>query len=712
MLTQLGATSRDGIIFNEKQDIILADQFAEVNVLIPFPQQPKKIHEDLELVTTKLEILRENRNQGCAFMANANTTLQSKSLKWLMTKTNTEITNAQLDHNQFITDITNLFPKRDTIIYRQRRSFAVLGVVTGAVGLGIGIGSTFKCGIKGVFGSCPSWDEQNRDNIEELIENINNITTTIHEVQMENDNKMFLISDQLLQLHKSQEAIITAQNENWRIIHHEVEILRNRTHTNYDCEQSLFMRQEVMYTRMLIADILTTMMRDLRTYRMIILQQKNVIMTSLTSMRMKFIPFSLLQPKELHKILDTVANDPQYRVEQRLTLAIPREQIMTYYESKILTTVTVDPLGLVFTLAIPLATGETSMTVYEAIIIPMPQNDSAKALVWDIEEKFIAISENRNELAVMTQKQLNSCVGSSTTAICYEAIATEVHPQSCIATLFIEGARDALRVCKVKTVTLPLVERAQNIKQGRWLITARSPNFAFKQMPIGENNPQLATYHAGCRSCVISLPCGYTLEGPHVRLRPDLQVCTTEPSLRITTQLTTELESLFELVQTLDEMPQFNDISTARMALVDEVQRELVLLPVAPVDIDDLRKIAEPAARAFKKLHPHYTAELTQDTSWQTIVLFVFVTLTLAGYVLLCCLIGIPRLRRKYEQYRDGEPVRAPPVFQPLQPLGRLQLHEDEIRPIHMYPMMEVPPRLPRRRSAGALDSSYAEMTV
>ena len=80
---------------------------------------------------------------------------------------------------------------------------------------------------------------------------------------MVNDNKMFLISDQLQQLHKSQEAIITAQNENWQIIHHEVEVLRNCTHTNYDCEQSLFMRQEVMYTRMLIADILTMMMRDL-----------------------------------------------------------------------------------------------------------------------------------------------------------------------------------------------------------------------------------------------------------------------------------------------------------------------------------------------------------------------------------------------------------------------------------------------------------------
>ena len=86
------------------------------------------------------------------------------------------------------------------------------------------------------------------------------------------------------------------------------------------------------------------------------------------------------------------------------------------------------------------------------------------------------------------------------------------------------------------------------------------------------------------------------------------------------------------------------------MALVDKVQEELVLLPVAPVKADKLVEIAEPTAREFKKLHPRYSAELTHDKSWQTIVLFVLVTLTLVGYVTLCCRIGIPKIRQRYSE--------------------------------------------------------------
>ena len=76
-------------------------------------------------------------------------------------------------------------------------------------------------------------------------------------------------------------------------------------------------------------------------------------------------------------------------------------------------------------------------------------------------------------------------------------------------------------------------------------------------------------------------------------------------------------------------MPQFNKISNAQRALVDKVQEELVLLPVAPVNTDKLVEIAEPNAQAFKQFNPHYSAELTQDNSWQTIVFFVVVDLQL-----------------------------------------------------------------------------------
>ena len=53
----------------------------------------------------------------------------------------------------------------------------------------------------------------------------------------------------------------------------------------------------------------------------------------------------------------------QVQQTDRLTLAIPTNQILTYYETKILTYVALVNSGMIFTLAVPFASGLSSQLI-------------------------------------------------------------------------------------------------------------------------------------------------------------------------------------------------------------------------------------------------------------------------------------------------------------------------------------------------------------
>ena len=72
----------------------------------------------------------------------------------------------------------------------------------------------------------------------------------------------------------------------------------------------------------------------------------------------------------------------QNKALDRLTLAIPSHEALSYYEARLLQDVVALPEGLLSTMSIPLASQQTVMTLYEAILIPMPQDDAEDAMIW------------------------------------------------------------------------------------------------------------------------------------------------------------------------------------------------------------------------------------------------------------------------------------------------------------------------------------------
>ena len=174
---------------------------------------------------------------------------------------------------------------------------------------------------------------------------------------------------------------------------------------------------------------------------------------------------SLVPRDSLLKILEEVSK-MQSHARDRLSLAIPMDKILSYNESQLLTDVVTIKEGLLMKIAIPLASRQTSFTVFHAIPVPMPQYKKDKAIMWKTEAPYLAISEDNMETAMLAKYNLKHCLGSSRYQICHKMIATETGHGSCLATLFFKGNLDTLKVCDTQQIQLPSTEKAENLAFG------------------------------------------------------------------------------------------------------------------------------------------------------------------------------------------------------------------------------------------------------
>ena len=120
----------------------------------------------------------------------------------------------------------------------------------------------------------------------------------------------------------------------------------------------------------------------------------------------QLLPMSLVPREQLHEIL-TIVHLQQNGQQDRLSLAVPIQEILSYYETNLVTQVEATDAGLILTLAIPMASKSTVMNVLHGIPIPMPDGDTDKALVWRLEAKYMAVSDDGEELAFIDEDELD-----------------------------------------------------------------------------------------------------------------------------------------------------------------------------------------------------------------------------------------------------------------------------------------------------------------
>ena len=89
-----------------------------------------------------------------------------------------------------------------------------------------------------------------------------------------------------------------------------------------------------------------------------------------------------------------------------LSLAIPQDYRLSYYEFQTLRDVNTLPHGIVLTMFIPLASSQTKFTVYEAVPLPIPQLDSpGVAIIWHLTARWLTILDIGRQTTTLLDRQ-------------------------------------------------------------------------------------------------------------------------------------------------------------------------------------------------------------------------------------------------------------------------------------------------------------------
>ena len=344
------------------------------------------------------------------------------------------------------------------------------------------------------------------------------------EVKGEVNSKVYLIADQLDDVNLVQKRIIQTQKNHTMVLMKAVDIIQNNSRALMACSQLFYARDQMLQVQASLLGSFSALLNELKMYRVAIYSFKLTILNSVMIMVNKLIPMALLPRSDLEEIL-RVVNHWQSDTNERLSLAIPITQILTYYERKILRNVDIVDDGMYFTLAIPFVTTATVLNLYKAIPIPVPNDGTdGHASQYAIESDFIAVSSTQ-KIALLSQDEINRCVGSSSFSVCIDGFSLETAQDTCLGSLLNNNQLTALQKCEIKTMRLPLKEKARNLGNGKWLITSASSNFKMYISPIINHDPLKRTPLPGCQVCIIELQCGTKLETTFLEFRAEMFSC-------------------------------------------------------------------------------------------------------------------------------------------------------------------------------------------
>ena len=594
-----------GIIFNEESKILLAEKFINVEFLLPFPQYNFTSRNEIKEMLQVLKSMWEHPSLMCPL--NSSTQFNSSTgkfdLDWLFIKFEEEIekTKQEVDHIRR-ESAAFLESQKPT---RIRRGAPVAAAVMAGIGLfggGVLLGGG-DCGITGSFGMCQNHGRQNAENIERLNQYASALTDHVLQVEGQANENFFMISNELSEIQKAQMEMNENQNRNWKIIEKQFDVFERNIHIMRNCNQLLFSHQQLNFNFDTVASLLNVLYADAKSYRSALYAYRINLLNSIPILLNKRLPMSLVPRNSLLVVILDSVYESQKDAADRLTLAIPMTDLLSYYDAQLLREVSTVNEGLLILLAIPLASSQTTFNVYHAQLVPMTQIEPSEALQWVTEGPYLAISEDSMETTVLTKDQYDNCLGSARYKICHQTITTHLGQSSCLATLYFHSPTTALTVCDMKRLMLPTPEKATNLGYGIWLITSASKLFSLREYRINSDTIPQNREHNRCHVCIITLECGTQLISKHIKIQPDLQNCSSLPAATIVVRLADPLKQLISSLPDITELPYFEAATDASLVLIKRIKEKLTKNTIT-VDESNLDQLAAPIVHDMTLLKP------------------------------------------------------------------------------------------------------------
>ena len=452
-----------GTIFHKEQKNHINEKFINIEFLVPFP----RLNFTVQQVETLLNELRQNgfRNQRFVTPHIVRNTIKTDvfNVDWLYVKILNETVEADIEVLKLQNETEKLLTRVEEDPRNRQKRAAPLAIAAAVAGIGIfgpGIAmSSGGCGgITVIFGSYQR-TSQNAENIDRLDNIFNGLNDYVMEISNQTDEKFFLVAGKVC---KVQNEMQENQNRYWKLVEEQFATVDHNLNGIATCMEMQATQQQLNFKFDTAASLFLTLYADIKSYRAALYSFRINVINAIPTLLDKRLTIFLVSRKSFTKILDAV-HDSQKNAPDRLTLAIPMIDILSYYDAKLVQEISTVEDGLLLTIAIPLASRQTVFDVYRANVIPMPQMDSVDALQWVIEGEYLAISEGQMETAVLTRSQYDNCLGSPRYRICHEMMENHLGFSSCLATLKFHHAITALKVCDTEKVVLPNPERAQNL---------------------------------------------------------------------------------------------------------------------------------------------------------------------------------------------------------------------------------------------------------
>ena len=388
------------IFFNEVSKILSTEKFIRVEFLVPFPTYEFTMKPDIEKMIQQLSLMWETPSLFCPLNLSSQfaTNTSGFNVHWMLHQSDIEISAAQLDL-ALIGNETAMFlkPPQPTKSTRQRRGAgAVVGLAAlAAVGLfggRLAVGGSASCGLRGNLGNSQDQSKTNAKKVRRQADFQNSLTDYVTELITNTVEKFFLVDNEPAALNAIHSEMAATHDNNWVIIQKQLAVYEHDFHILRDSDQLLFANQQLNFKFDTVSSLLSMIHASVKRYRSALLAFRMNILNSIPVLLRGHLPMSLI-PMESLLAITHIVSLRQSKAEDRLTLAIPASDLLSYYGSRLLADAITVSEGLLLTLNMPLASQQTVFTLFEAKLIPMPfPDDPQTALTWNIEAPYLALS--------------------------------------------------------------------------------------------------------------------------------------------------------------------------------------------------------------------------------------------------------------------------------------------------------------------------------
>ena len=631
-----------GVVFNRLKTVLLAERYAPVQFLVPFPAYARNISQRLEAAAAALERLWNMPTYDCALLQID--TVQDNHTSVLIQEAYRENQLALEEIANLRSEAGLLLPSRATSSDDPGRVRRIVPLIAGAVavgvlGLGLGAAMGSGCFLHGVLGSCPEEEiAANAADIRATMQEMNLQRTHWFQLQDELNERFYIIGDTVTELHQRQEDIITQSEEFWNVTSTAIRVLHNNTREMRMCDVYLFTRTQANHVRTTILAEVDALISSIRSYRAALVAYRINLLNSLSHLSFGRLPLSLVDRAVLSDILMEVATD-QLREPDRLTLAVPLDDILAYYEMTLVEQVHTTESGLFIKFLVPLTSRELVLDVFEAIALPMPGSDEDTYTEWQFDQPYFAISASLKEHAVLSAAQLDQCRGTKSLAICHQGFPVYRNRESCLASLFYADAAAALSLCKITTTPYPTSPSARNLGFGRWLLFARSEQYTLQLFNVSSDTKAFTSL-PGCRACILTLACGTELATDSMHLRADIASCARTGARRLKLRLPTPLEHLFSALPPSHPFPSVAAVRDAHHTLFQDAQVQVSTLKRSELSPETIKRIAQPLANRYLEESQYLSPRTVSSRDYWVASLTVGVTGFLISMLMLACVGG------------------------------------------------------------------------